>query len=237
MRGLKVLQRRILMKTARLLVDFCLLFLLGCSQTRQSTQPSDEKTLQLYLAARKCYSEQRLDTALDLLLENHEQAPNFIQNSFLLGKVYYFKSDFPQAEYYWEYTLKINPYHLDARKWLARLFLQQDRTEEAGNILADALTVSSEDPELLILMAMVKRKQEDLAGAIELYQKSQAFTVRLSEASIGLAEIYYGFGLKDRAELELKKALHLLGDDSSISLSIATTLELLEQADGREVAP
>ncbi|MCK5008678.1 MAG: tetratricopeptide repeat protein [Spirochaetales bacterium] len=230
-------QHLILMKTAKLFVVSCLVFLLGCSQTKQSTQPTEENTLQLYLAARKYYSEQRLDAALELLLENQEQAPDFIQNSFLLGKVYYFKNDFPQAENCWQQALKINPCYLDTRKWLARLFLQQDRTEEAGSILADALAVSSEDPELLILMAKVKRKQEDLAGAIELYQKSQAFTERLSEASIGLAEIYYGFGLKDRAELELKKALALLGDDSGISLSIATTLDLLEQADGREGAP
>jgi tetratricopeptide (TPR) repeat protein len=206
------------MKTARLLVGSCLVLLLSCAQERQSTQLAEEKTLQLYLAARKHYAEQRLDTALELLLENQEQAPDFIQNSFLLGKVYYFKNDFPQAENCWQHALKINPYYLDTRKWLARLFLQQERTEEAESILADALTVSSEDPELLILMAKVKRKQEDLAGAIELYQKSQAFTERLSEASIDLAEIYYGFG-------------------SGISLSVATTLDLLEQADGREVAP
>jgi tetratricopeptide (TPR) repeat protein len=229
--------RRILMRTARLLVVSCLVLLLGCSQTRQSTQPTDEKTLRLYLTAKKHYSEQRLDAALDILLENHEQAPDFSPNSFLLGKIYYFKSDFPQAEYYWKYTMKINPCHLDTRKWLARLFLQQERAEEAGSILTDALSVSSEDPELLILMAKVKRKQEDLSGAIELYQKSQAFTERLSEASIGLAEIYYDFGLKDRAALELKKALALLGEDSSVYLSVAAILEQIEQTDPRKVVP
>jgi len=232
-----MLQHRICVKMAKLLVVSCLVFLPGCSRTRQPTRPTEENTLQLYLAARKCYSEQRLDAALELLLENQKQAPDFIQNSFLLGKVYYFKNDYPQAENCWRHALKINPCYLDARKWLARLFLQQDRTEEAGSILADALEVSSEDPELLILMAKVKRKQEDLAGAIELYQKSQAFTERLSEASIDLAEIYCGFGLKDRAELELRKALFLLGEDSGISSSVATTLDLLEQVDGREEAP
>lgn len=232
-----MLQRRILTRTARLLVVCCLVLLLGCSRTRESAQPTDEKTLRLYLTAKKHYSEQRLDAALDLLLENHEQAPDFSSNSFLLGKVFYFKSDFPQAEHYWQYTLKINPCHLDTRKWLARLFLEQERTEEAVSILSDALSVSSEDPELLILMAKVKRKQEDLSGAIELYQKSQAFTERLSEASIGLAEIYYGFGLKDRAELELKKALALLGEDSSVYLSVAAILEQIEQTDTRKVVP
>ena len=89
----------------------------------------------------------------------------------------------------------------------------------------------------MILLAKVKRQQEDLSGAIELYQKSQAYTERLSEASIGLAEIYYGFGLKDRAELELKKALVLLGDDSSISLAVAAILEQIEQTDTRKAVP
>jgi tetratricopeptide (TPR) repeat protein len=225
------------MKNPGLLTAACICLQLVCSCARQSVPPYTEQSLQLYQAARKHYSEQKLEEALSLLLENHRSYPQFCANSFLIGKIYYFNNDFVQAERYWRHTLAINPYHLDTRKWLARLYLQQERTEDAQGVLTQGLSVSSEDPELLILMAKVKRRNQDLSGAIELYLKSQAFAERLSEASIDLAEIYYSFGLTDRAEEELKKASVLLGENSSICLSLTAALEQLEQTRSREVPP
>jgi tetratricopeptide (TPR) repeat protein len=227
------------MKNAGLLTAACLCLQIFCFCAKQSAQPlpATEQSLQRYRTARKYYAEQKLDDALTLLLENHRSAPEFCANSFLIGKIYYFNSDLAQAERYWRHTLTTNPHHLDTRKWLARLYLQQERIEEAQGVLNDGLAISSEDPELLILMAKVKRRHQDLAGAIELYLKSQAFSERLCEASIDLAEIYYSFGLTDRAEEELKKALVLLGESSSIYPSLSAALEQLEQTKCREAAP
>ncbi len=225
------------MKYTGLLTAACLCLFMLCSCAKQSVQPLPEQSLQRYRTARKYYSEQRLDEALILLLENYRSTPEFCANSFLIGKIYYFDSDSDQAEQYWRHTLTINPHHLDTRKWLARLYLQQERIDEAEVVLTDGLAVSSEDPELLILMAKVKRKHQDLAGAIELYLKSQAFSERLCEASIDLAEIYYSFGLTDRAEEELQKALVLLGESSSISPSLSAALEQLKQTGSQEVSP
>jgi tetratricopeptide (TPR) repeat protein len=227
------------MKHAGLLTAACLCLLVFSFCAKQSAQPlsATEHSLQRYHKARKYYSEQRFDEALTLLLENHRSAPEFCANSFLIGKIYYFDSDFEQAERYWRHTLTVNPHHIDTRKWLARLYLQQERIDEAEGVLSDGLAISSEDPELLILMAKVKRRHQDLAGAIELYLKSQAFSERLCEASIDLAEIYYSFGLTDRAEEELQKALVLLGESSSISPSLSAALEQLRQTGSREVAP
>jgi tetratricopeptide (TPR) repeat protein len=227
------------MKNAGLLTAAGLCLQLVCFCARQSAQPlpATEQSLQRYRTARKYYSEQRLDDALTLLLENHRSAPEFCANSFLIGKIYYFRADPAKAERYWRHTLTVNPHHLDTRKWLARLYLQQERIEEAQGVLTEGLAISSEDPELLLLMAKVKRRHQDLAGAIELYRKSQAFGERLCEASIDLAEIYYSFGLADRAEEELKRALLLLGESSSISPSLSAALEQLEQTKSREVAP
>jgi tetratricopeptide (TPR) repeat protein len=229
--------RRNTPKAAGLLTAACICSLCICSCARQSTQPYTDASLQRYAAARKYYSEQRLEPALSLLLENHEQAPGFTANSFLIGKIYYFKNEHGQAEAYWRHTLETNTYHLDTRKWLARLFLEQERLQEAEAVLLDALSVSSEDPELLILLAKAKRRQGDLAGAIELYQKSQAFGERLSEASIDLAEIYYGFGLPERARQELERALGVLGESSALSPSLAAVLDQFEQNKEEGVAP
>ena len=225
------------MKTAGLLTVACFCSQLVCFCAKQSAQPITEQSLHRYHAARKYYTEQHLEEALALLLENHRDAPEFCANSCLIGKIYYFRADLTEAERFWRHTLKVNPHHLDTRKWLARLYLQQQRIDEAEGVLAEAMAISSEDPELLMLMAKVKRRNQDLAGAIELYLKSQAFSERLSEASIDLAEIYYSFGLTDRAQEELKRALVLAGENSSISQSLSAALEQLEYNISREVEP
>ena len=225
------------MKIAGLLTAACVCLQLVCFCAKQSAQPVTEQSLHRYCTARKYYSEHRLDDALDLLLKNHRSAPEFSANSFLIGKIYYFNNDPSQAEHYWRHTLKFNSHHVDTRKWLARLLLQQGRIEEAECVLEPGLAISSEDPELLILMGKVKRGDQDLAGAIELYLKSQAFSERLSEASIDLAEIYNSFGLEDRAKEELEKALDLVGEHSSISPSLTAALEQLEAKKSPEVPP
>ena len=225
------------MKIPGLLTAACLCLQLVCFCAKQSAQPITDQSLQRYHTARKYYSEQRLDDSLNLLLENHRAAPEFSANSFLIGKIYYFNHDPVQAEHFWRHTLKFNPHHVDARKWLARLYLQQDRIEEAEDVLKPGLAISSEDPELLILMGKVKRRHQDLAAAIQLYLQSQAFSERLSEASIDLAEIYNSFGLADRAKVELERALELAGEQSSISPSLYAALEQLEANNPAEVPP
>ena len=225
------------MKTAGLLTAACVCLQLVCFCAKQSAQPITEQSLHRYCTARKFYSEQRLDDALALLLNNYRSSPEFSANSFLIGKIYYFNNDPARAEKYWLHTLKFNSHHVDTRKWLARLLLQQGRIEEAERVLEPGLAISSEDPELLILMGKVKRGDQDMAGAIELYLKSQAFTERLSEASIDLAEIYNSFGLEERAKEELEKALNLAGKQSSISPSLRAALEQLEANKSPEVSP
>lgn len=225
------------MKTAGLLTAACVCLQLVCFCAKQSAQPITEQSLHRYCTARKYYSEQRLDDALDLLLDNYKSAPEFSANSFLIGKICYFNNEPAQAEHYWRHTLKFNSHHVDTRKWLARLLLQQGRIEEAECVLEPGLAISSEDPELLILMGKVKRRDQDLAGAIEMYLKSQALSERLSEASIDLAEIYNSFGLEERAKEELEKALNLVGKQSSISPSLRAALEQLEANKSPEVPP
>jgi tetratricopeptide (TPR) repeat protein len=230
-------QRRKKLKAAGLLAAACLCLQPICFCSGQSTPPYTEKTVERYKAARKYYSERNLSDSLRLVLENHQTAPGFTANSFLAGKIYYFENDHEQAERFWRHTLEVNAYHIDTRKWLARLLLQQGRTEEAGELLAEALSVSSEDAELLILMAKVERQRRNLAGAIELYEKAQGFAERLSEASIDLARIYYSFGLKDRAQEELQKARMFLGPDSFLSDSLESALEQVERARAAEAGP
>ncbi len=223
--------RRRYVKTAGVWASSCLLLLLVCTCVRQASHPTETKIIEQYQLGKRLYSQQRFEQALEVLLENQRIAPRFAANAFLIGKIYFFTDDLSKAQHTWEKNLVANPNHIDTRKWLARLYLYQESPDKAEAILAEALTMSSEDAELLILMGRANRQQEDLSAAIECYIKAQAFTERLAEASIELAEIYYGFGLRERAAGELQKALDLLGEQSSISHSVSTTLRHLREAE------
>jgi tetratricopeptide (TPR) repeat protein len=202
-----------------------ILILLLASCARRSASQPPEEVLQRYLLARSLYSEQRLAEALQVLLDEHGRAPAFAASSFLAGKIRFFQQDYDQARLFWEQTLAHNPGHLDTSKWLARLLLLQGEVEEAERLVAAALYSSAEDPELLILMGRIRRSRHDLAGAIEFYRKAQLFSERLAEASLELAELYYGFGLRDRAEQELSRAQALLSEGSSLSGASAAPLQ------------
>ena len=202
---------------------------LAGSCARQPPPGVRQDSLQRYLEGRRLYNEQRFDEALHVLRDNHRRDPGFSGNSYLIGKIYFFSEDYAQARSYWETTLRGNPHHLDARKWLARLHLLEERPEAAEALIVTALADSAEDPELLTLLGKARRARGDLAGAIESYTKARVLAERLAEASLELAELYREFGMPERAAAELERAAALLPEGSSLSRAVRTAAEELRR--------
>ena len=189
-----------------------------------------------YVQARGLYGEERLEEALLLLEELRHSDPGFSASSYLLGKIHFFRAEYPAAREAWESTLAYNPHHLDTRKWLARLDLQEARAGEAEELMLTALSDSSEDPELLVLLGKARRARGDLAGAIECYRKAQVLSERLAEASLELAELYGQFGLPEQAAEELRRAQDLLPADAALSQAVQAAARHMEP-EGRAEAP
>jgi tetratricopeptide (TPR) repeat protein len=187
--------------------------------------------LERYLEGKKLYIQGDLDTSSELFLAVHRQVPRFSQNSFMLGKAYFFRRDYKGAEEIWRETLDRNPGHTDSRKWLARLWLQQGEAQVAAELVSIALENNSEDPELLILLAKAKAADGDYAAAIQLYQRVQFFEQRLAEARIDLAEIYQRFGLNEKALPELEQAGKLIGETSPLYTALQSLLAALRGED------
>ena len=196
---------------------------------RVARRPARQESVARYVEARRLYSEERLEEALRVLLENHRLDPDFSENSHLIGKIYFFREDYAQAREAWESTLERNPHHLDTRKWLARLDLMEGRPEAAEALMAPALSDSAEDPELLILLGRSRRAQADLAGAIECYCKAQVLSERLVEATLELAELYREMGLSERAAGELRRAAALLPESSGLSEAVEAAAEGMQR--------
>jgi len=130
----------------------------------------------------------------------------------LLGKTLYFQGDTAAAAEELSLLVDENPHHVDAAKWLARSYLELSDPERARRTLAAALEVSSEDPELLILMGQSARELGDTTLAIEYFTKATTFAPRLAAGHIELAEIYRSAGIAEEAARHARRAESLLGE-------------------------
>jgi tetratricopeptide (TPR) repeat protein len=186
-----------------------------------------QEALEPYLEGKRRYIQGDLESSRQILLAVHQQTPDFSQNSYLLGKACYFLGEYEEAAAVWRETLDRNPHHIDSRKWLARLHLRQEAADSAAGIIEKALADSSEDPELLILLARARRTAGDYGAAIQLYRRVQLFERELAEARIELAEIYQRFGLREKALPELERAEKLLDQDSPLRPALQSLLGTL----------
>ncbi len=191
--------------------------------------PSEDQLVPAYLQAKELYVRGELALALQSFADIHTRAPHFHSAAFMLGKCYFLLGQGVEAEGIWTALLKEEPHHVDARKWLARLYLQRGDPRRAAATLGDALRLSAEDPELLLLLGRSYRASGRQDLAIQTLEKAKALGVRLAEASLELAEIYREAGLADRAAGELAAAMALLGPGSSLREPLQRVLQSIEE--------
>ncbi len=193
-----------------------------------SDRDISEESLADYIQAKTMYIQGDIDNALSVFLNIHEKEPDFINNSFMIGKIYFSKEDYDNAENFITDVLEIIPYHIDSRKYLARIYFNQYKLTEAEEQINHALEISSEDPDLILMLADIKKRQEDFAGAIEYYKKVSIFETNFAVARIELAEIYRGVGMFDKTITELERALNILDIDSIYFNPVSAILEGLK---------
>jgi tetratricopeptide (TPR) repeat protein len=179
-------------------------------------QEISEAILSDYSEAKNLYIKGDLDTALQHFCAIKKKAPTFANNLFMIGKIYFFQKKYEEAEKTWTALMDRQPYHMDTVKWLARMYLQENKIEQAEPLVTRALAYNSDDPELLLLFAKVKANVKDYSTAIEFYKKALLFEERLVEAHIDLSDMYRSFGLTERACSELERALGLLDRKSAL---------------------
>jgi tetratricopeptide (TPR) repeat protein len=213
------------MKRTILFVKLCALLLTAVSCEKPDVT---EQVLSRYIEAKNYYLKGNSDDALRVFLEIREKNPDFLNNTFMIGKIYFLQEDYENAEEAFSCILRSNSYHIDARKYLARILINQFRFDKAEEQISQAMEISSEDPDLIILLADIKKQSEDFASAIELYKKAAIYEIRFAFARIELAEIYRSAGLADKTKAELEKALNMLEKDSMYFKPVNNILEGLK---------
>lgn len=174
--------------------------------------PQKDSDVESYLRARTLYIQGDLDGARRIL-ETADRGPRrLVAGRLLLGKTLYFQGEPTAGAEVLSTVLIENPHHVDAAKWLARSYLELSDPESARRTLVAALEVSSEDPELLILMGRTHKAMGRTEVAIEYFLKATAYIPRLASAHEELAEIYRAAAISGEALRHIRRAEEILGE-------------------------
>jgi tetratricopeptide (TPR) repeat protein len=212
------------MKNEGSLIVCCICILISCSRGLPSATDLDH-----YREAKSLYLNDDLEGALRLVDEARKSAPGFSGASFLAGKIHFFRKDYAKAEVAWKETIARNPGHVDARKWLCRLYLSGGEQEKARAVLEPALADSSEDAELLVLMGKVLKAKQEYTAALDYFSKALALADRLAEAPLERAEIYRSYGLPSKARTDLDRASGIVGPDSGLYAHIRAVRDKIKE--------
>ena len=104
-----------------------------------------------YTQALLDFSQGKNSAALDSLQQVLSKAPEHLPSRLLAGAVQAALGSAQQAEQHLKYYLERDPENIYARKLLASVLLKSRQTQRAIDILAPALKVSQQDPQLLAL--------------------------------------------------------------------------------------
>ncbi len=181
-----------------------------------------------FKSANTCYIKGEMKESLEILSEIEKQSPDFIPALFLTGKIYYLQNNVQGAQEKWEAVLKIKPFHINAGKWLIRLYISKEMHEEADQLLIKLLEVSPEDPDLLIIAGKLKKNEKQYLEAIEYFEKAFLYEDRLIDAHLDLAEIYSIFGIKEKTLIHLEKALSIGGKEHELYTPVKSLVNSME---------
>ncbi len=164
-----------------------------------------------YKTAKNLYVKGEMEESVSVLSEIEKTDPDFLPALFLSGRIHYFMNKSETAEIKWKEVLKRNRNHIQAGKWLIKLYISENRINEAEVLLFRMFKLSSEDPELMILAGKLNKNRKKYLEAIEYYKKAFLFEDKLIDAHLDTAEIYSLFGLKEKSLIQLEKAAEIGG--------------------------
>ncbi|MBN2049760.1 MAG: tetratricopeptide repeat protein [Spirochaetales bacterium] len=195
----------------------------------------DKTELDLYFRALKAYEEGNLSSAVYLAETLCNGNAGFFQARLLLARAYFFNDRYPEAEDQLRAVLKSEPACTDAHLWLLRTLVQEGRLEDAKNYGKGLLSLSSEDPRILGLLAGIARTQGDIQRALEYYKRALLFEEELALQRIELAKLYMQFFHPEEAAEHLKRSLVLLSPESPLYPTVLELSERCEEIHAKEV--
>ena len=186
-----------------------------------------DKTREYYLA-RSLYYNGESDNALASLERIYGDAPAYVESSRLYARVLYYSGQEEKAILLWEEILEYGICYIDVTIHLSRIYLSEDRFEEAEALIKEGLSVSPEDPTLLYLLADSRSRQGKLSEALVLLGRAEVLMERQCEIYLRQAEIYQSYGFYDESLLAVNKCENLLNDDHPLQNAVKSLKKQLK---------
>jgi putative PEP-CTERM system TPR-repeat lipoprotein len=153
------------------------------------------------------------DLAEQRLLKVLKVAPDHEPTRLLFAIVNFAQQDYEQAAYFLSKYVAVNPEHLAARKLLGRSYMKLDQPGEARRALEPAMSDSTDDSELLVLVSLSALRSGDSAAGLAGLERALVMDSNKVTLRKELASIYMTTGETSLAIAELQELIDLGGDE------------------------
>ena len=212
-------------KTAHL--SLVLIFVIGACAP-ESPEKLTGENLAVYARARTAFIEGDSDLARTILAPLLSSSKPGIQTAILAGRIELIDGELESAVGHLERAIELESASSDAAWWLAQALMLQGRYADARNVVVEALITAAEDPRLVLLLGDIESRLDNTERAIELYERTLAFSEQLAPAAIRLGEFYRRAGLDERARSAYERAMALLPEDSALIRVVRDRMEGLQ---------
>jgi putative PEP-CTERM system TPR-repeat lipoprotein len=185
----------------------------------------------LYTQALLDFNQGKPSAALDSLQQVLSKVPEHMPSRLLAGAVQAALGSAPQAEQHLKYYLEREPGNVYARKLLASVLLKSRQTQRAIDVLAPALKVSQQDPQLLALAGESYMQANDFTKATEYFEKASNIAPQSATLHTALGMSKLGQGQSSRAVAELEKATNLDAKSPQAGILLVMTHLRLKEYD------
>lgn len=98
------------------------------------------------------------EEAAAVLVDGIKNHPTYVAARVMLGKIYFQKDQFPEAQTEFEQVISINPENILAHKKLAQIYQKKGQPQEAMESCRKALAIDPSDKEAKGLIALLERE-------------------------------------------------------------------------------
>lgn len=130
-----------------------------------------------------------------------------------------------EAEAFYKKALEVNEYHIEAMINLSALYVQQQRYDQAEDVLLDIFKVDPENSKALVNMGMISLYKKDIVLAEEQFQAALDANPYEENALINLAYLAEKRGDSLAAERYYRNLLQISPDNIEVRLSYGYLLE------------
>lgn len=132
-------------------------------------------------------AQKNTDQALHVLNKTVSAQPKHIKAHLLLGEVYYSMKRFPDAEKAYKQALSLNPAAASPYRSLASVYLSQNNSVDAIQVLRDGIKAAAVKEPLQSMLANIYERSGKIEEAIALYEEQVTANPKSNAAANNLA--------------------------------------------------